>query len=115
MSKQIGFKTSFRGFSRNDVLTYIDQLRVTLQEEQDSHRREIEALTAQIDSLRQRESQLVAELEEARRASQEQPKAEVSPVVTQQPAEEEEAPTAEEVPPATQENSLKKQMEQWLF
>ncbi len=115
MSKQIGFKTSFRGFSRNDVLTYIDQLRVTLQEEQDSHRREVEDLTAQLEALRERESQLVAELEEARRVLQEQPKAEEPPVVTQQPAKEEEAPMAEKAPPVVQENSLKKQMEQWLF
>ena len=48
MGERYGFRTSFRGFSREDVLAYIDELRLTLHEEQEGRRGEIEALREQL-------------------------------------------------------------------
>ena len=49
MGERYGFRTSFRGFSRQDVLNYIDELRLTLHEEQEGRRSETEALRAQLE------------------------------------------------------------------
>ncbi len=75
MGEQYGFKTSFRGFSRQDVLDYIDELRLTLHEEQEEHRQETEALLAQLEEAQrqladepqaaQREEELRAALDDA--------------------------------------------------
>lgn len=78
MSERYGFRTSFRGFSRQDVLTHIDELRATFHEETSERDAEIASLKAQLDEARQRlsdaataeqrETQLRAELETAQEA-----------------------------------------------
>lgn len=71
MGERYGFRTSFRGFSREDVLAYIDELRLTLHREQEERRSETEALREQ---LAQAETQVAgapsqaADHEEALRA-----------------------------------------------
>lgn len=75
MGERYGFKTSFRGFSRQDVLNYIDELRLTLHEEQEEHREETEALRAELAEAQklladapqaaQREEELRAALDDA--------------------------------------------------
>ena len=49
MSERYGFRTSFRGFSRQDVLTHIDGLRATFHEETSERDAEIASLKAQLD------------------------------------------------------------------
>lgn len=73
MSEQYGFRTSFRGFSRQDVLAHIDEMRATFHEETVERDAEIESLKAQLDEARaklagvataaEREEQFRAELE----------------------------------------------------
>lgn len=78
MSERYGFRTGFRGFSRQDVLNYIDELRTTFHEETTARDEEIESLKTQLNELRaklasvataeEREAQLRAELETAQQA-----------------------------------------------
>ena len=63
MGEQHGFKTSFRGFSRQDVLTYIDNLRMTMHNEQ-------EELRAECDSLRTQLEEAQAQLADVPRAAE---------------------------------------------
>ncbi len=72
MGEQYGFKTSFRGFSRQDVLNYIDSLRMTLHEERKEHQAAMDALQERLNEAErvladapqaiQREEELRAEL-----------------------------------------------------
>ena len=78
MSERYGFRTSFRGFSRQDVLTHIDELRATFHREAAEREAEIASLKAQLDETRakltaaataeERETQLRAELDTAQEA-----------------------------------------------
>ncbi len=78
MSERYGFRTGFRGFSRQDVLNYIDDIRTTFHEETTARDAEIESLKTQLNDLREklalastaeeREAQLRAELETAQEA-----------------------------------------------
>lgn len=73
MNEQQGFRTSFRGFSKEDVLTYIDSLRATLNEEREEHAEEMAAMRSRLEDVEakltylngaeQREAQLRAEIE----------------------------------------------------
>lgn len=75
MGEQYGFKTSFRGFSRQDVLNYIDDLRMTLHEERKEHQaamdavqerlREADRVLEDAPQAVQREETLRAELAES--------------------------------------------------
>ena len=75
MSEQYGFKTSFRGFSRQDVLNYIDGLRMTLHTEREEHQAAINALQERVNEAervledapqaQRREEELRAELAES--------------------------------------------------
>ncbi len=79
MSERYGFRTSFRGFSRQDVLTHIDELRATFHEETAERDAEIERLKQQLDEARaklaevataaEREEQLRAERDVAQEAA----------------------------------------------
>ena len=79
MSERNGFRTSFRGFSRQDVLAHIDEIRATFHEEVAERDEEITSLKAQLDEARakmaevataaEREEQLRAELAVAQEAA----------------------------------------------
>ncbi len=78
MSERHGFRTSFRGFSRQDVLTHIDEMRAVYREEAEERDQEIASLKAQLDEARaqladvpaaaEREEQMRAELTLAQEA-----------------------------------------------
>lgn len=78
MSERYGFRTGFRGFSRQDVLTHIDEMRATFHEELSERDGEIASLKAELDTAREklalaataeeREARLLTELETAQEA-----------------------------------------------
>ncbi len=75
MSERYGFRTSFRGFSRQDVLAHIDEMRATYHEETAERDAEIEHLRQELDGVRaklaevssaaEREEQLRSDLQAA--------------------------------------------------
>ena len=55
------FKTSFHGFSRRDVLQYIDELRLKQQQERENSQQETEQLRTQLAEARQQTAIIPAE------------------------------------------------------
>lgn len=70
MSEHEGFRTGFRGFARQDVLTYIEELRLSHHEEQEFSARRIAELEQQLEEARAQlaDAPQAAQREEALRA-----------------------------------------------
>ncbi len=70
MREYDGFKTSFRGFAREDVLAYIDDLRAEQQAEQELQRQQVATLTRELEAAQRQlaDAPQAAQREEALRA-----------------------------------------------